>query len=193
MIQETFFDSGRFTMAYIPNILTLLRLIMVPVFVAVFAVFPDTPVIALAVYALAMLTDALDGKIARAYNCISTFGTLVDPLADKLMTLAAVVCIASAGIIPRLAMILVAIREVAMIVIGAFAARANIVIPACWPGKLATVLFTAAFVLLFPWHGVALITTAAKWMLYVAIVAAFYAAGYYSVILIKRLRAKVRV
>ena len=180
-------------MSYIPNILTMFRLIMVPIFVIVFASFPNKPWYALLVYALAMLTDALDGKIARAYNCISTFGTLADPLADKLMTLAAVICLAWSKIIPLPAMILVGIREITMIVIGAFAARADIVIPACRPGKIATALFTAAFVLLFPWHGISFITEIAKWMLYIAIVAAFYAAGYYSVILAKRLREKAAV
>lgn len=177
-------------MAHIPNILTVIRLILVPVFVAVFAAFPDKPVAALAVYAAAMLTDALDGKIARAYNCVSVFGTLVDPLADKLMTLACVVCLAWSRIIPLPAMILVAIRELTMIAVGACAAHANIVIPACLPGKLATVLFTASLVLLFPWHSVEWLTVAATWMLYIAIAAAFYAAGYYLVILVRRMRER---
>ena len=180
-------------MAHLPNVLTVIRLILVPVFVAVFAAFPDKPVIALIVYALAMLTDALDGKIARAYNCVSVFGTLADPLADKLMTLACVVCLAWSRIIPLPAMILVAIRELTMIAVGTYAAHANIVISACLPGKLATVLFTASLVLLFPWHSVAWLAMAAKWMLYIAIAAAFYAAGYYLVILVQRMREKAHI
>jgi len=177
-------------MAYVPNILTVLRLLLVPVFAVVYVRFPNKPEMALAVYAAAMLTDALDGKIARMYNCVSVFGTLVDPLADKLMTLAAALCIAWSGIIPVAAMLLVAVREATMIVIGAYAAHEGIVIPACLPGKLATVLFTASFVLLFPWHGVEVIFDVAKWMLYAAIAAAFYAAAYYSIILTRRIREK---
>lgn len=173
-------------MSFIPNALTVLRLILVPVFVAVFVVFPGQPGIALAVYAAAMLTDVIDGKVARAYNCVSRFGTLVDPLADKLMTLSAVVCLAWARIIPVPAMILVAIRELTMIAVGAYAAHEDIVIAACFPGKLSTVLFTASLVLLFPWHGVEWLYTAANYLLYAAIVSAFYAAAYYTVILKKR-------
>lgn len=174
-------------MSYIPNILTVIRLALVPVFIAAFVALPESPSIALLIYAAAMLTDAVDGRIARAYNCVSVFGTLADPLADKLMTLAAVVCLARSGIIPLAAMILVAIREVTMIAVGTYAAHANIVIPACFPGKLATVLFTGSLVLLFPWHGVEWIFSAARIMLYAAITAAFYAAAYYLVILVKRM------
>lgn len=174
-------------MAIVPNILTLLRLFMVPVFVACFFIFTETPAIPLAIYALAMLTDALDGKIARAFNCTSRFGTLVDPLADKLMTLSVVVCLCWARIIPVAAMILVAFREINMIIVGAFAAKHNIVIAACLPGKLATALFTAALVFLIPWHGVAWLVTAASFILYAAIIVAFYAAFYYMAILKKRI------
>ena len=174
-------------MSYIPNILTLIRLFMVPVFVAVFMLIPENPGIALAIYALAMLTDALDGKIARSFNCTSRFGTLADPLADKLMTLAVVVCLAWARIIPIPAMILVAIRELTMIIVGAVAAKNNIIIAACFPGKLATALFTAALVFLIPWHGVEWLVTAASFVLYAAVAVAFYAAFYYMAILIKRI------
>lgn len=174
-------------MSLIPNILTVIRLIMVPVFVAVFSLAPEKPEAALCIYALAMLTDALDGRIARAFNCTSRFGTLADPLADKLMTLAVVVCLAWSGIIPLPAMVLVAVREITMISVGAVAARNNIVIAACLPGKLATVLFTAALVFLIPWHGIGWIVTAASFVLYVAICTAFYAAFYYMAILRKRI------
>ena len=180
-------------MSHIPNLLTLIRLLLVPVFVAIFFIFPDQPYIAMLVYAAAMLTDAIDGRLARAYNCVSVFGTLADPLADKLMTLAAVACLAISGIIPLPAMILVAIREITMILVGAYAAHENIVISACLPGKLATVLFTASLVLLLPWHGMKWLSVAASWMLYIAIAAAFYAAAYYLVILISRIKSRVRV
>ena len=174
-------------MSLIPNILTVLRLIMIPVFVAVFIFIPDAPEIALMIYAIAMLTDALDGKIARAFNCTSRFGTLADPLADKLMTLAVVVCLAWSQIIPLPAMLLVAIRELTMISVGAVAAKNNIVIAACFPGKLATLLFTVALVFLIPWHGVHWLIIAASFVLYIAICTAFYAAFYYMAILRKRI------
>ena len=173
-------------MSIIPNLLTVLRLLMVPVFIAVFILVPENPAIALCVYALAMLTDALDGKIARAFNCTSRFGTLVDPLADKLMTLSVVVCLCYSRIIPLYAMVLVAVREIAMIIVGAVAAKSNVVIAACFPGKLATVLVTAALVLLIPWPGIGWLVTLATVLLYAAIITAFYAAFYYMAILRKR-------
>ncbi len=174
-------------MSLIPNALTVLRLVMVPVFVAVFFMFPEEPGAALMVYALAMLTDAVDGKLARACNCVSRFGTLVDPLADKLMTLAAVICLTWSDIIPLPAMIAAVACEFTKIGVAAYAARQNIVIAACLPGKLATVLFTAALVLLIPWHGVKWLTNAALWLLFAAIALAVYAAFYYMRILMRRL------
>lgn len=174
-------------MALIPNLLTVLRLAMAPVFAVAFFTFPDEPVAALIVYALAMFTDALDGKIARACNCVSRFGTLADPLADKLMTLMALVCLAWAGIVPLPAMIAAAVCEVAKIGFAAYAAKQDIVIAACLPGKLATVLFTASLVLLIPWHSVTWLTNAATWLLFAAIALAVYAAFYYMRILMCRL------
>lgn len=174
-------------MSIIPNVLTVLRLLMVPVFIAVFILYPDQPYIALIVYAAAMLTDALDGRIARAYNCTSRFGMLVDPLADKLMTLAAVSCLAWARIVPLTAMIVAAACEFAKIAVATYAAKVGIVIAACMPGKLATVLFTAALVLLIPWHGVEWLSTAGMWILFVAIALALYAAFYYMRILMRRM------
>ena len=74
----------------LPNRLTLLRILLVPVFlVCLYAAFPFHFTAALAVYAIASITDALDGKIARARNLITTFGKFADPLADKILVLAA--------------------------------------------------------------------------------------------------------
>lgn len=174
-------------MSLIPNALTVLRLVMVPVFVVVFFMFPDEPGAALMVYALAMLTDAVDGKIARACNCVSRFGTLADPLADKLMTLAVLVCLTWSDIVPLPAMITAVVCEFTKIGVAAYAAKQDIVIAACLPGKLATVMFTAALVLLIPWHGVRWLTNAALWLLLAAIVLAVYAAFYYMRILMCRL------
>ena len=78
----------------VPNILSAFRIALVPVFVA--AYFLDggkVKVFAAAVYALATLTDFLDGFIARKYNLITNLGRVLDPIGDKLMTLAVVSCI----------------------------------------------------------------------------------------------------
>lgn len=74
----------------LPNKLTLLRILLVPVFlVCLYVQFPFHFTAALLVYAIASITDALDGKIARSQNLITTFGKFADPLADKILVLAA--------------------------------------------------------------------------------------------------------
>ena len=74
----------------IPNVLTILRIILIPVFVVLF--FKGQKMAALAVFCAASLTDMLDGYLARKLNQITDFGKLFDPLADKLMVLTAMVC-----------------------------------------------------------------------------------------------------
>ena len=73
----------------VPNILTILRAVLVPVFVGVLIYLDKFPVacglIAIAVFGITSLTDMLDGKIARKFNLVTTFGKVMDPLADKFM------------------------------------------------------------------------------------------------------------
>ena len=90
----------------IPNVLTMIRLILIPVFVVLF--FSGLRKAALAVFVAASLTDMLDGYLARKLNQITDFGKLFDPLADKLMVLTAMVCQAIAGVFPWAAVIIVA-------------------------------------------------------------------------------------
>ena len=74
----------------LPNKLTLLRIIMIPVFVVLLYLdFPFNNLVALAVFILASITDTLDGYIARKYNLITDFGKFMDPIADKLLVTAA--------------------------------------------------------------------------------------------------------
>lgn len=79
----------------LPNKLTMLRIIMIPVFVfLVLAKFiPGNMYIALGVFIVASLTDLLDGKIARKYNLVTNFGKFMDPLADKLLVITALLCL----------------------------------------------------------------------------------------------------
>ncbi|MCX7869526.1 MAG: CDP-alcohol phosphatidyltransferase family protein, partial [Terrimicrobiaceae bacterium] len=78
----------------LPNRLTLFRLLLAVVFVASFsAPFPYAATVALGVFLLASLTDWLDGWIARRWNLITDFGRLMDPLADKVLTASAFVCL----------------------------------------------------------------------------------------------------
>lgn len=173
-------------MRILPNALTIARLVMVPVFVVVYFLFPEQPLYAFLVYVLAMLTDAVDGRLARAMNCVTRFGALVDPLADKLMTLSAIICLTYSGALPYPVLILVATREVIMITGGILAARTGIVIFAGIPGKLATILFTISLALVIPWHSIPALSKVGAILIYPAIALSLYAAVYYAVILVKK-------
>ena len=85
----------------LPNLLSLFRLALVPVFSAVFfSGLPNARPLSAGVYALAFFTDIADGWIARHYNQVTPLGRILDPLADKLMTFVVILCITIAGIIP---------------------------------------------------------------------------------------------
>ena len=100
----------------IPNALSVLRLLLVPVFIFVFfADFEGAYYAAGAVFLFAALTDVLDGYIARKYQRITKLGRLLDPLADKLMKGAASVCLAVAGVIPVWAVLLIYFKELSML------------------------------------------------------------------------------
>jgi CDP-diacylglycerol--glycerol-3-phosphate 3-phosphatidyltransferase len=94
------------------NIITLIRILMVPVFMAVYLLeIPYHEIIALAIFIIASATDKLDGYIARKYNQISNFGKFIDPLADKLLITAALVMLVGSGVISSWAVILILARE----------------------------------------------------------------------------------
>ena len=82
----------------LPNKLSLLRILMVPLFVvAYFLPFTWSPFVAAGIFVLAALTDVLDGYIARKYNLITTLGKLLDPIADKILVCAALFCITASN------------------------------------------------------------------------------------------------
>ena len=131
----------------IPNMLTILRIILIPVFVVLF--FKDLKKAALAVFIAASLTDMLDGYLARKLNQITDFGKLFDPLADKLMVLTAMVCQTVAGPLPLVAVIIVAIKELVMVLGGIFMLSKNVVVYSNYAGKAAQVCFIASLILSF--------------------------------------------
>lgn len=138
----------------IPNLLSLLRLALVPAFVLVF--FADSPYAyryAGLIFIIASATDALDGYIARKYNMITRLGRVLDPLADKLMTAAAIVCITIAGIAPIWIIIIFVIKE-ALMGLGALIMykRIDDVLPSNMLGKVATVIFFLFCVMIMLFH-----------------------------------------
>jgi CDP-diacylglycerol--glycerol-3-phosphate 3-phosphatidyltransferase len=129
----------------VPNVLTLLRIVAVPVLVvALLDETPDGDLIAAAVFALAAVTDGLDGYIARRQRSVTTFGKLMDPLADKLLVVAALISLVSLDRLAAWAAMVIIAREFAVTGLRALAAERGVVIAASWLGKVKTLLQVAA-------------------------------------------------
>jgi len=129
----------------VPNVLTVIRILLVPVIVvALLAETDNGDTLAAIVFALAAFTDTLDGYIARTRGSITTFGKLMDPIADKLLIIAPLILLVSnERIAAWVAMVIIA-REFAVTGLRMVAAEQGIVIPAGSLGKLKTVLQVAA-------------------------------------------------
>src|ERR687889_1776528 len=129
----------------LPNLLTLLRILLVPVLVvALLEATPNGSAVAAAVFALAAVTDGLDGYIARSRRSITTFGKVMDPIADKLLIAAALITLVSLERVePWLAMVIIA-REFAVSGLRVAAGQQGLVIPASPLGKLKTLFQIAA-------------------------------------------------
>lgn len=127
----------------LPNKLTIFRIILIPVFlVLLFMGGACTRYIALAVFCLASLTDALDGHIARKYNLITNFGKFMDPLADKMLVCSAMIALISVEsvvMLPAWVVIVIIAREFMITGFRTLAAEQQVVIAAGFWGKLKTI------------------------------------------------------
>ncbi len=125
-----------------PNKLTLLRVALVPVFVFFLMVeFRFHFVWALLFFVTASLTDLLDGHLARKYRQVTTFGKFLDPLADKVLTLSAMVCLVELGLSGAVAVVLIIARELMVTSLRLTAlSGSGRVIAAGWLGKAKTVV-----------------------------------------------------
>lgn len=131
----------------IPNILTTVRLIIIPFF-AYFLFKEESFWLAAALFLLSGITDVVDGWIARRFNMITDVGSVYDPLVDKLMQITAVVCLAVKEVIPVWIICIIAAKEVTMIAVGIVLYIKKIVVHSNWYGKIATVLFYAVILAL---------------------------------------------
>ena len=134
----------------LPNKLTVLRIALIPVFMAVlYWGFPGANYAALVIFILASLTDLLDGKIARARNLVTDFGKFADPLADKMLVTAAMLWFVEIGQMPAWALLIVICREFAVSGLRMLASDAGRVIAAGWSGKVKTASTMVCVVLMF--------------------------------------------
>jgi len=128
----------------VPNVLTLLRILLVPVLVV--ALLDETShgdLLAAIVFALASLTDFVDGWVARSRNVVTTFGKLMDPVADKLLVIAALVSLVSLNRLQAWVAMVIITRELAVTMTRMAATGQGVVIPANRYGKVKTVVQVA--------------------------------------------------
>lgn len=134
-------------MANLANLLTALRLVLVPVFL-LFLFAGDghqtgSRVTAFIVFAVAVITDRLDGELARNYNMVTEFGKLADPIADKMLIGAALIGLSMLGDLPWWVTVVILVREIGVTVLR-FAVLSRGVIPASRGGKLKTLVQAVA-------------------------------------------------
>ncbi|MEG1002427.1 CDP-diacylglycerol--glycerol-3-phosphate 3-phosphatidyltransferase [Clostridium sp.] len=132
------------------NKLTLLRMLLVPIFLIFIALngIPYGTFIATFIFVIASITDKLDGYIARSRNEITNFGKFMDPLADKLLVTAALISLVEFRVVPSWAAVIIIAREFAVSGLRTLAASEGKVIAASWWGKIKTVIQIVAIILL---------------------------------------------
>lgn len=130
---------------HIPNILTVLRFILIPFILT--SVFQENYLVAFILFTISGITDVVDGMVARKFNFITTFGKLMDPLADKLTQLAVLASLVIKNLIPIYFLIILLIKELLMIIGSIYLYKKDIVVHSKWYGKLATVVLYISIVL----------------------------------------------
>ena len=131
------------------NKLTMLRVVMIPAFMLVLYMgFPGANYVALVIFALASITDWLDGYVARHYNQTTDFGKFMDPLADKCLVTAAMLWFVEVGQMPAWALLTVIVREFAISGLRMNAATSGRVIAAGWSGMVKTAATMVCIILM---------------------------------------------
>lgn len=128
----------------IPNILTIIRIFLVPIYLYIFFTGGDNNIIYSGIiFITAGLTDVLDGYVARKYNMTSKIGAVLDPLADKLMTFAVLISFTLAKLMPFWVLLILGVKEILMILGGfvLYLFKGNKVLPSNEFGKIATISF----------------------------------------------------
>ena len=125
----------------VPNQLTIARICMIPLVVVLILCVPKPlgNILSMIVFILACLTDAADGYIARRYNYITTFGKFMDPLADKLLVISAMICLVDLGRLESWIVILIIAREFIISGFRLIAVEKGVVIAANFWGKIKTI------------------------------------------------------
>lgn len=151
------------------NKITIARIVLIPIFMIL--LYADLVFWALAVYIIACVSDFVDGKIARKYNQVTDFGKFMDPLADKMLVLAAMCFFVEDGKIPGWVVAIVLLREFGVSGLRLLAVEQGIVIAAAWSGKIKTfvTMITLGIIMISgqPWFPAANAVNTVCWILIV--------------------------
>jgi len=126
----------------LPNKLSLLRIAAVPVLLLLYPIAPSLGILCGFIFAIAAITDVVDGYVARRYGMVSPLGALLDQVADKTLVAAALVLLANAGILPSFIAALLICRDIAVNGVRLMALERQVVIEVSDFGKLKTVLLS---------------------------------------------------
>lgn len=137
----------------IPNILTTVRLILIPIFAYLVLGAKELPAAAM-IFVFSGITDIVDGYIARHFHMITNFGKVYDPFVDKLMQVTALVCLCFAEILPFWLVSLILCKEVTMIITGGILYLKKIVVYSRWYGKVTTVILYTIVVVMIFWRSI---------------------------------------
>lgn len=145
----------------LPNKLTVIRICMIPLFIIVVSegfdwgvisiagtVVPLNQLIGMIIFAVASLTDWLDGKIARAKGLVTNFGKFADPLADKMLVMTAFIILVGQGKVASWIVAIIVCRELAVTGLRLLLVEDGEVMAAAWPGKVKTATQMLAIILL---------------------------------------------
>jgi CDP-diacylglycerol--glycerol-3-phosphate 3-phosphatidyltransferase len=146
----------------LPNKLTVIRICMIPIFILILALpldwgslqagdisLPVTHLVAAIIFAVASITDWLDGKIARSRGLVTNFGKFADPLADKMLVMTAFIMLVELGKAPAWVVAIIVCRELAVTGLRLLLVEHGEVMAAAWPGKVKTATQMVAIILLF--------------------------------------------
>lgn len=166
----------------LPNLLSLLRILLVPLLMVVLLTeLEDKEWIGLTLFLIAAATDFLDGFIARKRQQVTRLGQLLDPAADKILTASAFVALVGLGLAPAWMVVIIIAREFAVSALRSVAALQNMTIPAGVSGKIKTSLQVAAIAVLIISNQHAELARLAPWLLWAVVIVTLYSGVEYFV------------
>lgn len=178
----------------IPNILTLIRIALIPVLVYVFFnIYNEKPYLPAIICAVAALTDLLDGFIAKKFNMTSDVGKVLDPLADKLFLNTMLLCfvIKGAGLIVTILLIVNVIKELYLIIAGTLLYKRKFIMQSKFIGKAATFVLDVGVIIYFFIPYINILKDITEILFLIGLILSISSAVYYTITVYKKIGGKL--